>query len=382
MGWIGSIFRLFSPAPVILWSSGSTYNTDLLGVPAVMRAISLISTDSARLELHVRRRDGSAVQDSPALTLLEGSESSILGGYELRRWLAASALTYGNGYLWIRRDVGTGEAVALDPVDPAAVAVSLEDGSATYTINQKPVDEMNLIHVRAFPDPLSPWLGVSPVSQCRRVLSTQAILDQVAEELAKTGFVGKLAIEHPGPLTANAREQMRIKWAEQHYGGDKVATPAFFGENMKAAQLAADAAGRLLEAKRHGVEDVARAFGIPPQLLYQGEGRSQPETAQAYATHCLAPFCAGIDREFTRKLLPPGQTLHTDLTPITVGDFRTAGRAYAQLVQVGVLAPNDARRRMGLPVVAGLDVPKPVISGVDPNQNDPQDAEDNADAQA
>jgi hypothetical protein len=84
---------------------------------------------------------------------------------------------------------------------------------------------------------------------------------------------------------------------------------------------------------------------------------------------------AGIDRELTRKLLPPGQMLHTDLTPITIGDFRTAGRAYAQLVQVGVLAPNDARRRMGLEPWPGLDEPKPVISGVDPNQNNQQDEE-------
>lgn len=383
MGWIGSFLRLFAPAPVIVWGGDlvRTYNSDLLTVPAIMRAISLISTDSARLQLIVRRRDGSVVDDSPVLDLLEGEQTSILSGFELRRWLACSALTYGNGYLWIRRDIGTGEPVALDPVDPPAVNVKLEGGEARYLINNVEVDDSNLIHVRAFPDPLSPWLGVSPITQCRRVLSTQAVLDQVAEELAKTGFVGKLAIEHPGPLTAKARAEMREKWMEQHHGGDKIGVPAFFGEGMKSAQLAADAAGRLLEAKKHGVEDVARAFGIPPQLLWQGEGRSQPETAQAYATHCLAPFCSGIDRELSRKLLPPGQNLHTDLTPITVGDFRTAGRAYAQLVQVGVLAPNDARRRMGLTPIDGLDEPKPVISGVDPNQN-AQDAQEDADAEA
>ena len=375
--------RWFWPTQMVWFSaSGARHlNADLLGVPAIMRAISLISTDSARLDLVVHRRDGSVVADSPALTLLEGETASLLSGFELRRWLASSALTYGNGFLWIRRDTGTGEPVALDPVDPTVVSVRLEAGEAVYVVHDKVVDDSNLVHVRAFPDPTSPWLGVSPITQCRRVLSTQAIIDQVAEELAKTGYVGKLGIEHPGPLTANARNQMREKWLEQHHGGEKIASPAFFGEGMKAAQLAADAAGRLLDAKRHGVEDVARAFGMPPQLLYQGEGRSQPETAQAYVTHCLAPFVAGIDRELTRKLLPPGQMLRTDLTPITIGDFRTAGRAYAQLVQVGVLAPNDARRRMGLEPWPGLDEPKPVISGVDPNQNNQQD-EEPADAAA
>jgi hypothetical protein len=40
-----------------------------------------------------------------------------------------------------------------------------------------------------------------------------------------------------------------------------------------------------------------------------------------------------------------------------------------------VLAPNDARRRMGLEPWPGLDEPRPVISGVDPNQNNQQDEE-------
>jgi HK97 family phage portal protein len=201
------------------------------------------------------------------------------------------------------------------------------------------------------------------------VLGTQAILDQAIEELAKSGFVGKLAIEHPGPLTATARDSMRTKWAEQHSGADKLGFPAFFGEGMKASQMAADAAARLMDAKKMGVSEVARAFGVPPQLLYEGEGRSQPEIAQAYVTHCLAPFCAGIDAELSRKLLPPGERMKTDLVPITQGDFRTAGKAYAALIQVGALAPNDARVRLGLPRIAGLDDPAPVISGITPIAN-------------
>jgi HK97 family phage portal protein len=331
--------------------------------------VNLISTDSARLDLTVTRRDGSVVQDSPAVDLLYGNTASFLSGYEMRKWLATSALYFGNGYLLIRRDLRTGDPVALDPVDPSAVSVEIKGSEARYIVNNSVVDDSSLIHVRASTDPRSPWLGVSPIDQCSRVLGTQAILDQCIEELAKSGFVGKLAVEHPGPLTATARDSMRTKWAEQHSGADKLGFPAFFGEGMKASQMAADAASRLMDAKRMGIGEVARAFGVPPQLLYEGEGRSQPEIAQAYVTHCLAPFCAGIDAELSRKLLPPGERMKTDLVPITQGDFRTAGKAYAALIQVGALAPNDARVRLGLPRIAGLDDPAPVISGITPAAN-------------
>jgi HK97 family phage portal protein len=369
--WLGKFFRRPIAQTIISYTplTFTTVSADLLGVPAIVRAVNLISTDSARLDLTVTRRDGSVVQDSPAVDLLYGNTASFLSGYEMRKWLATSALYFGNGYLLIRRDLRTGDPVALDPVDPSAVSVEIKGSEARYIVNNSVVDDSSLIHVRASTDPRSPWLGVSPIDQCSRVLGTQAILDQCIEELAKSGFVGKLAVEHPGPLTATARDSMRTKWAEQHSGADKLGFPAFFGEGMKASQMAADAASRLMDAKRMGIGEVARAFGVPPQLLYEGEGRSQPEIAQAYVTHCLAPFCAGIDAELSRKLLPPGERIKTDLVPITQGDFRTAGKAYAALIQVGALAPNDARVRLGLPRIAGLDDPAPVISGITPAAN-------------
>jgi len=369
--WLGKFFRRPIAQTIISYTplTFTTVSADLLGVPAIVRAVNLISTDSARLDLTVTRRDGSVVQDSPAVDLLYGNTASFLSGYEMRKWLATSALYFGNGYLLIRRDLRTGDPVALDPVDPSAVSVEIKGSEARYIVNNSVVDDSSLIHVRASTDPRSPWLGVSPIDQCSRVLGTQAILDQCIEELAKSGFVGKLAIEHPGPLTATARDSMRTKWAEQHSGADTLGFPAFFGEGMKASQMAADAASRLMDAKRMGIGEVARAFGVPTQLLYEGEGRSQPEIAQAYVTHCLAPFCAGIDAELSRKLLPPGERIKTDLVPITQGDFRTAGKAYAALIQVGALAPNDARVRLGLPRIAGLDDPAPVISGITPAAN-------------
>ena len=369
--WLGKFFRRPIAQTIISYTplTFTTVSADLLGVPAIVRAVNLISTDSARLDLTVTRRDGSVVEDSPAVELLYGNTASFLSGYEMRKWLATSALYFGNGYLLIRRDLRTGDPVALDPVDPSAVSVEIKGSEARYIVNNSVVDDSSLIHVRASTDPRSPWLGVSPIDQCSRVLGTQAILDQAIEELAKSGFVGKLAIEHPGPLTATARDSMRTKWAEQHSGADKLGFPAFFGEGMKASQMAADAASRLMDAKRMGIGEVARAFGVPTQLLYEGEGRSQPEIAQAYVTHCLAPFCAGIDAELSRKLLPPGERMKTDLVPITQGDFRTAGKAYAALIQVGALAPNDARVRLGLPRIAGLDDPAPVISGITPIAN-------------
>lgn len=352
---------------IIVWDTStiSSLPRDLTGVPAIVRAIQLIAGDCARLPLEVVRRNGETVENSPALDLLTGDCCDYMSGYELRLWLRASALAIGNSCAFIHRDLSTGEPIRLEPLATDAVEMVADGTTPTYLLGGQPVDSMSILHFKALSDPISPWMGVSPIQQCNRVLNTQAILDQVAEEFAKSGMVGKLGIVHPGPLTAAARTAMRAAWVEQHGDSANSATPAFFGEGMTPAQLAADACTRMLEAKRLGVQEVARAFGVPPQLLYEGEGRAAFEVMQVYASSCLAGICAQEDAELTRKLVPAGQRIRHDLTPLTVGDYVTAGRAYAQLVQCGVASADDIRERLGLKPLGGeFAIPKPVISGI------------------
>jgi phage portal protein BeeE len=149
--WLGKFFRRPIAQTIISYTplTFSTVSADLLGVPAIVRAVNLISTDSARLDLTVTRRDGSVVEDSPAVDLLYGNTASFLSGYEMRKWLATSALYFGNGYLLIRRDLRTGDPVALDPVDPSAVSVEIKGSEARYIVNNSVVDDSSLIHVRA-----------------------------------------------------------------------------------------------------------------------------------------------------------------------------------------------------------------------------------------
>ena len=361
---------------VVVWDTGtlSSLPRDLSSVPAIVRAIQLISLDCARRPIEQRRRNGERIEDSDAISLLTGDCCDYMSGTELRAWLRACALATGNGYAFIRRDLSTGAPVALEPLAADAVTITTEGPAPTYKMGDAPVDAMSILHFKALVDPSAPWLGVSPISQCSRVLSTQAILDQVAEEFAKGGMIGKLGVVHPGPLTSAARTAMADAWAATHQDSANAGRPAFFGEAMEPKQLAADACARMLEAKRFGVAEVARAFNVPPQLLYEGEGRATFEVMQTYASTCLAGILALEDAALTRKLCPAGQRITHDISPITVGDFVTAGRAYAQLVQVGAIAVNDVRRRMGLNEIKGMDTPKPVISGVTP-QNDPNNAD-------
>ena len=134
---------------------------------------------------------------------------------------------------------------------------------------------------------------------------------------------------------------------------------------MKVDPVAQGAVGDIAVARAAGIRTVASIFGVPAAYLEASDARTQPEVAQMYA-NALHAWSVSWCAEVTGKLCAPGQRMSIDFTPITQGDFLTAGRAYAQLMQVGALAPNDVRRRIGLPPWPGLDEPRPVISGVTP----------------
>jgi len=164
--WLGRFFRSFTTNAVVVFDTSSLQNlsVDLLGVPSIVRAINLIATDSARLDMTVTRRDGSVVEDSPAVELLKGDSASFLSGFELRRWIATSALTHGNGFLFIRRDLTTGAPVALDPIDSSAVTVELNGTQARYKINDRAVDDATSSTSAPSPIPSRRGSGCLPLS--------------------------------------------------------------------------------------------------------------------------------------------------------------------------------------------------------------------------
>ena len=194
---------------------------------------------------------------------------------------------------------------------------------------------------------------------------------------APTGLVGKVAFSHPGALQPAVRDAMRTAYMTQHGAAANSATPIFVGEGMKVEQLAQSMAKDVAAARAAGVKEVAALFGVPAAMLDMSDARTQPEIAQLYS-NALSAWSANWAAELTSKLAAPGTAVSFDFSPITQGDFRTAGRAYAQLLQVGALAPNDVRKRMGFAPWPGLDEPKPVISGVTPQQDAQQEEQPDA----
>jgi len=333
-------------------------------LPAVVRATNLISADIARLPFHVVDSDGQMV-DSPVTQLLTRDASRWQSGYEFRRYITSAALEAGNGIALIRRD-NSGAIAELQPLPSNSTSVELTENGVEYRVGSTTLAADQVFHLGCYPDPFSPAWFVSPMDSCKHAMQLAADQEAAHAALIRTGSTGKVSISHPGAMSDQTVQAIRDAWATMHATADGASRPLILREGMKAERISGESSLTSLESRRFSVQEVARAFGVPPEMLYQQGGgalASQSETARAYVDGALAQWVSAWESEITRKLCRPGEHARLDVDILLRGNMRDAGMALSKLVLAGILSPNDARHRMGLPPIDGMDVPSVSMPG-------------------
>ena len=100
----------------------------------------------------------------------------------------------------------------------------------------------------------------------------------------------------------------------------------------------------LIEEQKWSVEQVARAYGIPPHLLGSQEPGAQAyasveQKSQDYVDHALLPLVKRIESAYSR-LLPRGSFLKFNLRGLLRADAGTRAQYYSTLLGTGAITPN------------------------------------------
>ena len=214
-----------------------------------------------------------------------------------------------------------------------------------------------------YPDPLRPDWFIGPMDAARAAFNLAADQDAAHSALIKSG--GKISISHPGAMSDQTVQAIRDAWQTMHSTPEGASRPLILREGMKAEKIS-ESTSNVLESRRFSIQEVARAVGIPPEMLYQQGGgalASQSETARAYVDGALAQWVSAWESEITRKLCRPGEHARLDVDVLLRGNMRDAGMALSKLVLAGIMSGNDARHRLGLPPQEGLDDAKVSMPG-------------------
>lgn len=364
VGLFSRFFGFRSGVVVYAWPPQLTPQS-AASLPAVIRAVNLISADIARLPVHVYNSEGQEITDHPVVALLGREASRWQTGFEFRRYTTSVALTYGNGIAIIRRG-SDGSVAELQPVPADAMLSEVTDEGVIYKIGGATLASDQVLHVGCYPDYLNPCWYRSPLEAARPAMECAADENSAHGALVRTGSTGKVVLSHPGAMSDQTVQAIRDAWQNMHATADGASRPLILREGMKAEKISQETSGTMLDSRRFSIQEIARAFGVPPEMLFQQGGgalSSQAETARAYADGAIAAWASAWESELTRKLCGPGERVRFDVTPITRGNLRDQGMSYSKLVLAGVMSPNDARHALGLPPVEGLDTPTVTMPG-------------------
>lgn len=243
------------------------------------------------------------------------------------------------------------------------------DGSIFYSLSGNeiaesrydlslPVPARDVLHVR-LKTPRHPLKGVSPILAVAldQALSGAALNQQIAFYLnqAKPSFM----LETDAQLTAEQTQDLRRRWDEQTKGDGAGGTPILtWGLKAKAVSTSAKDS-EIADILKLSDQNIALAFRMPLQILGIGGTpfASTEALMSAWKSTGLGFALNHIEEAFGllfRLKGQPDEYLEFDTDALLRSSFKEMMEGLVNGIK-GVMTSNEARRKIGLPRVAGGD---------------------------
>jgi HK97 family phage portal protein len=341
-------------------------------VNAVWACVSLISDTVSALPVDTYvRRDGIAYPYRPKPSWVSKPDVAIPS---VAFWQQAmiSLLIDGNAFVRLFRDT-RGEIINMIVLNPLSVQVSRNAlGQKFYTTTlegNKTLTNDEMLHISGsilFP---GEFRGKSPIDTLKENIGLAISLESFAARFFGQGTLTQGVIEYPGALTAEQAENLAKSFDRQHKGFRKAHKTGILsgGAVFKPTTIANDQA-QMLDSRRLAVEDVARAYRVPTDMIGLNNGGQSYNSIEqkqiAFVTHTLRPWLAKLEDAFS-QLLPDGAFLAFSTDDLLRGDYATRIEGYAKLLQNGVLSTNEVRRKENMRPIDGGDVVRVPLTNVD-----------------
>lgn len=329
--------------PVVLPSNALQYTP-------VYRAASLIANDVARARADIT---------NDVAHILFREPNRYMSGFEFRRSLTLQAVLYGNAFALINRTMG-GELLELIPLGVDTVSLDLSTNEPIYkTQAYGDIPTQSMLHIRALG--IDGLWGESAARLCRTALTIMAAQENSQLESMRNAGNPKLALLHPGALSESARQRIAELYLSGHAGATNTGKPLVLADGMRVEKISStmDDAG-LTAARKYSIGDVSRIYGVPTHMLGDdtGKGYGSLEWAgRAYLDGCLSGWFAAWEAEIQRKLLGAGDAVSFDVDFIIRPSLAEQMAALRTGVESGIITRNEARDKLDLPPLDGLDDP-------------------------
>jgi HK97 family phage portal protein len=241
--------------------------------------------------------------------------------------------------------------VVLNPIDMEIRRNGV--GRVMYEVKgeSKMLSSENVIHV---PDVVRPGAirGVSRVEALKEDFGLAIALRSYAARFFGSGATTQGIIEYPNKLTGEQAKMLQENFDSRHKGWKRSHRTGILsgGATYKTTSVTNDQA-QFIDSRRMAVEDVARAFNVPPHLLGLPGTNSYASVEQnnlAWVIHCLRPIVQKLESAFSPLMsrYPGGETafIKFNLDGLLRADINSRMSAYSTGLLSGFLTINDVRR--------------------------------------
>jgi HK97 family phage portal protein len=383
--WFWPITEPFTGA----WQRNVEIRLDnVLTFSTVYSCISLIASDIGKLCLRIVEQDSDGIWTETEVAAF----SPVLrkpNRYQTRQkfienWIT-SKLIHGNTFVLKERD-SRNVVVKLYVLDPQFTRpLVAPDGAVYYQLNTSylhgietiditdavPPDQRSTVTVPAseiIHDTMvslyHPLCGVSPITACGlAAVQGLNIQQNSAKFFANNSNPGGI-LTAPGTIDDATAQRLKNYW-EQNYTGQNVGKVAVLGDGLAYQGMTVNAQdSKLIEQLKWSAETVCSVFHVPPYMV--GIGPSPPYNNiealnMQYYAQCLQCLIEAIEVLLDEglNLAQANQVYGTefDLDDLLRMDTATQYRTYGEGVARGILAPNEARFKVGLKPVRGGNTP-------------------------
>lgn len=387
--------RLFSRRNVSyqsVWGSGGDFVVGTLSstvvnsetafqVNAIYGAISLISDTISTLPVSAYvRRDGARYPFRPTPAWVEKPDVDTT---KEAFWgaIIVSLLLDGNAFIRVYSGPD-GQPVNMTVLNPTNVDIRRNGfGRVMFHVTgeEKPLNSDEMVFI---PDVVRPGhiRGVSRVEALKENFGLAIALQNYASKFFGSGTQTSGVIEVPGNISGEQAKNLQESFDSRHKGWGRAHKTAIISGGAKYVPTSVENdKAQFLDSRRLAVEDVARAFNIPSNLLNLPGTNSYASVEQnnlAFVTHCLRPIVQKLESAFSPLMArtPGGENafIKFSLDGLLRADIQARTAAYSNGLNSGWLTINDVRRLEDLRPVddPSADMPRVPLANVNVNAAD------------
>jgi HK97 family phage portal protein len=344
--------------------ASSVDDTTAMQHSAVRACVRLIAGVGSTLPLDQFRTVGG--EQSPmelAQVLADPSTEASPSVWRYQVW--SSLLLAGNAYGLITEFTASGFPRRIEILSPNDVTWHDDNGRWVTKVRNQPVDRWpvgRLWHAPMFASPGQPF-GLSPIAHAARSINTGL----EAEKFGGDFFTGG---GHPTSILQSDQQVTpdQAKGAvDALVAASKDRRPVALGAGWAVNQIQIDPTdSQFLETQRFTVEQIARVYGVFPEMIGAATSGSsvtyanREQRAADWLTYGLVPYLVPIEESFS-SLVPRPQRVKANVSAVLRSDLKTRYESYKLAADIGtaagvpLLTVNEMRDFEDLPPVEGGD---------------------------